>query len=169
MTKFVMPTREEIHEAYLQGEEAVVALIERTIGQLAARVQALENQVVKNSRNSSKPPSSDGLKKPAPRSLRKRSGKKSGGQPGHKGQTLKAVEHPQHVEVHRVEHCQNCRASLEKVMASCRVSRHRSGKEHLNSRRKSQDIVPQEDETSGAGLQQVRPPVVHIRAREHRF
>ena len=118
MTKFVMPTREEIHEAYLQGEEAVVALIERTIGQLAARVQALEDQVAKNSRNSSKPPSSDGLKKPAPRSLRKRSGKKSGGQPGHKGQTLKAVEHPQHVEVHRVEHCQNCRASLEKVMAS---------------------------------------------------
>ena len=79
MTRFVMPTREEIHEAYLQGEEAVVALIERTIGQLAARVQALENQVAKNSRNSSKPPSSDGLKKPAPRSLRKRSGKKSGG------------------------------------------------------------------------------------------
>ena len=113
-----MPTCEEIHEAYQQGEEAVVALFERTIGQLAARVQALEDQVAKNSRNSSKPPSSDGLKKPAPRSLRKRSGKKSGGQPGHKGRTLKAVEDPQHVEVHRVEYCQNCQASLEEVDAS---------------------------------------------------
>jgi transposase len=113
-----MPSREEIHEAYLQGEEAVVALFEQTIAQLAARVMALEEQQAKNSRNSSKPPSSDGLKKPAPRSLRKRSGKKSGGQPGHKGHTLKAVERPQHVEIHRVERCAHCQASLEGVAAS---------------------------------------------------
>lgn len=113
-----MPSREEIHEAYLQGEEAVVALIERTIGQLAARVAALEDQTAKNSRNSSKPPSSDGLKKPAPRSLRKPSGKKSGGQPGHKGHTLKAVECPQHTEVHRVQECTHCHASLEEVAVS---------------------------------------------------
>ncbi len=50
-----MPSREEIHQAYLQGEEAVVALFERTIGRLVARLQALEDQVAKNSRNSSKP------------------------------------------------------------------------------------------------------------------
>jgi hypothetical protein len=54
-----MPSREEIHQAYLQGEEAIVALFERTIAQLAARVTALEEQQAKNSRNSSKPPSSD--------------------------------------------------------------------------------------------------------------
>jgi hypothetical protein len=82
-----MPSREDIHQAYLQGEEAVVALFEQTIVQLAERVQALEDQLAKNSHNSSKPPSSDGLKKPAPRSLRKPSGRKSGGQPGHKGHT----------------------------------------------------------------------------------
>jgi len=117
-----MPSREEIHNAYLEGEAAVVALFERTIGQLAARVQALEDQIAKNSRNSSKPPSSDGLKKPAPRSLRKRSGKKRGGQPGHKGQTLRAVKHPQHTVVHRVERCEHCHASLEEVAAS-RVTR----------------------------------------------
>jgi hypothetical protein len=52
-----MPTREEIREAYKQGEEAVIALFERTIGQLAARVAALEDQAAKNSHNSSKPPS----------------------------------------------------------------------------------------------------------------
>ncbi len=113
-----MPTREEIHQAYLEGEEAVVALFERTIGQLAARVQALEDQLAKNSRNSGKPPSSEGLKKPAPRSLRKRSGKKRGGQPGHKGHTLKAVEHPQRRVVHRVERCEHCQAPLAKVEAS---------------------------------------------------
>jgi transposase len=110
-----MPSREDIHEAYLQGEEAVVALFERTIGQLAARVAALEEQAAKNSRNSHKPPSSDGLKKPAPRSLRKRSGKKSGGQPGHKGHTLKAVEQPEHTQVHRVERCGHCQAWLAEV------------------------------------------------------
>jgi len=113
-----MPSREDIHQAYLQGEEAVVALFEQTIVQLAERVQALEDQLAKNSHNSSKPPSSDGLKKPAPRSLRKPSGKKSGGQPGHKGHTLKTVEHPQHTQVHRVRRCRQCQASLEKVAAN---------------------------------------------------
>ena len=115
MSRFVKPSREEIHQAYLEGEEAVVALFERTIGQLAVRVQALEDQIAKNSRNSSKPPSSDGLKKPAPRSLRQRSGKKRGGQRGHKGHTLKAVKHPQHRAVHRVKRCAHCQASLEEV------------------------------------------------------
>jgi len=112
-----MPSREEIHEAFVQGEEAVVALFEQTIGRLAARVLALEEQQAKNSRNSSKPPSSDGLKKPAPRSLRKRSGKKSGGQAGHTGHTLKAVEQPQRTEVHRVERCAHCQAALGEVRA----------------------------------------------------
>ncbi len=123
MTRFAMPSRQEIHEACQEGEEAIVALIERTIGQLAARLQALEDQIAKNSRNSSKPPSSDGLKKPAPRSLRKRSGKKRGGQPGHKGETLRAVKHPQHEVVHRVERCEHCQASLAEVAASRVIKR----------------------------------------------
>jgi transposase len=110
----------EIRAVYHQGEEAVVSLIQsmnQSLLLLSARVQALEDRLAKNSQNSGKPPSSDGLSKPAPKSLRKRHGKKSGGQPGHEGSTLKAVSHPDRVEVHRVQRCRHCRASLEGVDA----------------------------------------------------
>jgi transposase len=113
-----LPSDEEISAAYDEGVEAVIGLFHRTVGQLAARVQALEDRVSKNSRNSGKPPSSDGLAKPAPKSLRKRHGRKSGGQPGHEGNTLKAVVHPDHITVHRVKQCQHCLASLEGVLVS---------------------------------------------------
>jgi transposase len=108
---------DEIGAAYDQGKEAVIALIHKTVGQLAARVQALEDQVAKNSRNSGKPPSSDGLSKPAPKSLRKRHGKKSGGQPGHEGHTLEAVAHPDYEIVHPVQQCVHCQADLKPVPA----------------------------------------------------
>jgi transposase len=116
MEPFRPPSEEEIGVAYDQGKEAVIALFHATFRKLAMRMQALEDQLAKNSRNSSKPPSSDGLKKkPTKRGLRKPSGKKSGGQPGHEGHTLKAVAHADRVKVHRVEQCQRCQASLEQV------------------------------------------------------
>ncbi|MGQ9556312.1 MAG: IS66 family transposase [Anaerolineae bacterium] len=126
-----LPSRDAIHRAYLQGEEAIVGLLEAQssfwlarlrqeqdeIAKLQARVQALEDQLAENSRNSSKPPSSDGLKKPRPRSQRRPSGKRSGGQPGHQGHTLRAVEHPNHAQTHRVERCAHCHADLQAVPA----------------------------------------------------
>jgi len=118
MESFQLPSDEEIGAAYDEGKEAVIVLFHRTVGQLAARVQALEDRVSKNSRNSGKPPSSDGLSKPAPKSLRKRHGKKTGGQPGHEGNTLKAVAHPDHICAHPVKHCHHCQASLEPIEAS---------------------------------------------------
>ena len=118
MTEPHLPSRDEVRAAYQQGEEAVVELVDgliKIIAGLAVRVQALEDQLAKNSRTSNKPPSSDGLKKPTQRSLRQSSGKKSGGQPGHRGQTLKAVTDPDHVQVYQVSHCGHCQASLETV------------------------------------------------------
>lgn len=113
-----LPSEEEISVAYDQGKEAVIALFTKTMGQFVVRIQALEDQLAKNSRNSSKPPSSDGLKKPTKRSLRRPSGKQSGGQPGYEGHTLKAVAHPDQVRVHQVEQCKRCQASLEGVAAT---------------------------------------------------
>src|SRR5215211_4207488 len=86
---------------------------------LAERIQKLEDQLAKNSRNSGKPPSSDGYDQPVPRprSLRKRSRRKSGGQPGHTGETLKAVEKPDFIKVHRVHECQHCGQSLQRRKA----------------------------------------------------
>lgn len=55
MEPFQLPTDEEISAAYDQGKEAVVALFHRTVGQMIVRVNALEGQVSKNSRNSGKP------------------------------------------------------------------------------------------------------------------
>jgi Family of unknown function (DUF6444) len=63
-----LPSDEEIGAAYDQGKEAVIALFRNSLGQMAVRVQALEDRLAKNSHNSSKPPSSDGLTKPAPHS-----------------------------------------------------------------------------------------------------
>lgn len=82
------------------------------IAQLQKEVAALKGQLGKNSQNSSKPPSSDGLTKPAPKSLRKPSGKQSGGQPGHKGHHLDAVATPDIIVAHTVTHCEACAASL---------------------------------------------------------
>jgi transposase len=123
MTRLVMPTREEILAAYAEGEEAVVALFERTLGELAARISALEDQQAKNSRNSSKPPSSDGVSKPAPKSLRKPSGKKRGGQPGHQGKTLMSTEAPDHIYLHPVAECAHCHTALDAVPADGLVKR----------------------------------------------
>jgi transposase len=120
-----LPTQEEIHDAYQAGEEAVHRLfttVSAQVEQLASHVQELHeviqqlrDQVQKNSRNSSKPPSSDGLKKPRTRSLRKPGQRPNGGQPGHPGQTLRQVENPDQVTVHEVHVCQGCQGSLDDV------------------------------------------------------
>ena len=76
------------------------------VGKLRARVKELEALASKNSKNSSKPPSSDGLKKPnKTTSLRVASGKKPGGQAGHPGNTLKRTDKPDVVVRHELPQC----------------------------------------------------------------
>jgi hypothetical protein len=87
--------------------DIILALQDRLV-QLEQRVNELEAQLERNSFNSGKPPSSDGLNKPSPKSLRRPSGRKPGGQPGHPGQTLQRVKTPYHIEVHRLEDCPQC-------------------------------------------------------------
>jgi len=121
MKPSLLATREEIHAAYQQAEEAVVALFEgqaKLIRELETRLQALEDQIAKNSQNSSKPPSSDGLNKPAPKSRREPSGKPSGGQKGHVGYRLEPVDKPEHIEVHPLVQCVHCQADLASVEVS---------------------------------------------------
>ncbi len=116
-----LPTREEIRTVYDEGEETVIAVLDSlvaTIRALEARIQVLEDQIAKDSHNSGKPPSSDGLKKRVKRSLRVPSGKKSGGQPGHSGHRLDAVAEPDHVKVHDVKECKQCKSSLGEVEVS---------------------------------------------------
>ena len=108
-------SREEIRAVYVQGEEAVIALVEgllERIEHLEARVKELENQISKNSRNSSKPPSGDGFGKRT-RSLRPQSERSSGGQVGHIGTTLERRDDVDWVVEHPVLQCQGCGASLD--------------------------------------------------------
>lgn len=79
---------------------------------LFARLEALESLVRKDSHNSSKPPSSDGLGKKT-RSLREVTGKQRGGQPGHKGTTLKQVSQPTQIITHMLPaQCARCQQPL---------------------------------------------------------
>src|SRR3970040_1889358 len=121
-----MLSRDEILAIYQAGPEAMVALVEQLLATqatleqqvtgLTARVTELEAGLNKDSPHSHQPPSSDGpAKRPRRRSLRQRSGKKSGGQAGHPGVTRALVDDPDVVIPHMPTVCVGCGAALESV------------------------------------------------------
>jgi transposase len=106
----------EVVLAYLQAQAEIIRQQQAQLEQQAMMLQALQDQIVKHSQNSHKPPSSDGFRRP-PRthSLRQPSGKPQGGQIGHKGRTLTAVAQPNWVVIHPVTTCRHCQASLVNI------------------------------------------------------
>src|SRR5579864_3635521 len=91
--------------------EATIAQLREQIAVQGAYICDLEARLAKDSHNSSKPPSSDGLKRKM-KSLRQKSGKKPGGQLGHRGETLHLVATPDAVVEHRPAVCAQCQAPL---------------------------------------------------------
>ncbi len=113
-------SREEL-EARITDQDAVIAALrgqsveqQAMIAELRAEIVELRGRLDENSRNSSKPPSSDGYSKPSPkkRSLRERSGRKPGSQHGHEGAHLERVEVPDRVIIHEPDVCEDCGRDL---------------------------------------------------------
>jgi transposase len=94
-------------------KDTVILMLQEQIKALQEAVKQLQSRGKKNSRNSSKPPSSDGLNKPAPKSLRVAGRNPTGGQKGHPGSTLSQAAQPDKVVVHGVpDQCQACHREL---------------------------------------------------------
>lgn len=109
-----LPTFDEFRVLQEDQQREVFDGLVSLVLSLHARVEKLEAQLAKNSSNSSRPPSSDGLRKPPQtRSQRTSSGKKPGGQTGHGGASLSQVENPDAIVRHAVCQCGRCGGSLE--------------------------------------------------------
>ena len=126
-------TREQILTLYKAGPEAIISLVEqlseiierlsaqveeqqRSIAEQQRRIEALEQELRKDSHNSGKPPSGDTMqsrqKRRTNRSADKKKNRRPGGQKGHRGSTLQMVSEPHEVVVYRVRHCDGCGRSL---------------------------------------------------------
>ena len=114
-----MDKKNQLNQKLTERVAELEKLVEQQAKMIAAqsvRIAELEKRLNKNSSNSSKPPSSDGLSKP-PRtnSLRPKGKNKNGGQTGHKGATLKQVQKSDRIERHKLTHCPLCASSLTLV------------------------------------------------------
>jgi transposase len=118
MEKLPTITREQLEQLDKTQLIEIIVQLQTVVQQLEARVQGLADQTAQNSRNSSKPPSSDGLKKPRTKSGRQPSKRKRGGQKGHQGYTLELTDRPDAVEL--CEHCHHDLGVIEAGIAEKR-------------------------------------------------
>jgi transposase len=102
----------DAHIAHLLAQAAQPDELQARVAELQAQVADLMARVKQNSKNSSKPPSSDGLGKPAPKSLRKKTGRKPGRPKGQPGATMELTDHPDHVIRHEPPACRTCGTGL---------------------------------------------------------
>jgi transposase len=110
-------------QARLGEQDARMAVQDVRIVEQDARIAELERQLAASSRNSLTPPSADGLDKPAPKSLRGRSRRNPGGQPGRQRRTLRQVEWPDEVVVYEPGARAGCGAALASDSAPARIVR----------------------------------------------
>jgi transposase len=105
-----------LRKALAVAQEQVATAREVFVG-LSTRIERLEGQSAKDSHNSSKPPSSNGPSSPVrkTKSLRGKSGKKSGGQAGHQGHTLRMVQEADRIVTLTVPVCERCQQGLQAV------------------------------------------------------
>ena len=101
----------------IQSQAQQIRLLTEQVVRLEKEMEKLERRLAKNSTNSSKPPSSDGLSQPKvrPKSQREKGKRKSGGQPCHKGSTLEVVAVPDERVRHRLDACPHCQQDLRQV------------------------------------------------------
>ena len=96
----------------IEAKDAEIAALRTELGKVQAQVADLAARVKASSENSSKPPSQDGLGKPAPRSLRGKTGRKPGRPEGQPGATMELTDHPDHVIRHEPRCCAGCGTGL---------------------------------------------------------
>jgi transposase len=96
---------------------ALIASLQRELESLRAENADLRRRLGLDGSPSSKPPSSDGLKK-KPVSLREWSGRPSGGQKGHKGETLRQVAEPDRIVTRAAPACRHCGCALSAAMTA---------------------------------------------------
>ena len=105
--------REQLKRLDQESLIELILVMQQQMATQQALIQKMQDQVAKDSHNSGKPPSSDGLKKGKRKSLRRSGQRPRGGQRGHKGRTLMQVAEPDHVIVHKLTDCPHCQTKLE--------------------------------------------------------
>jgi len=116
------PSYDEL-AALVVSQAETIQVLRAEVERLTARVAELERQLKTTSRNSSKPPSQDTYAKPAPRSLRRKTGRGQGKQPGTPGASLALVDDPDAVVDHVPPACAGCGEELQTAPGAGMVRR----------------------------------------------